>query len=208
MIQKESAMKTLKDQPVKLPSIHNWKTTDEDEIAKRRFRARAESLQVRNLDSRFPIFSNFTVKSGSGLTYSVEIRSVARRRFSCNCVDFRINALGTCKHIEATLLYLEARFNRVFHLAQKSDKGRLDVTPDLTSEKLRIEGLNGAPPRALAGIIDNDGFIRLEDPDEALALLQNARIPSLRISQDLAMRDISAGNVPSSGTPSCNTGKT
>jgi hypothetical protein len=85
----------------------------------RRFRAKAESLRVKNQDLRFPIFSNFTVKSGSGLTYSVEIRSVARRRFSCNCVDFRINALGTCKHIEATLLYLEARYSKIFRLAQK-----------------------------------------------------------------------------------------
>jgi superfamily II DNA or RNA helicase len=141
---------------------------------------------VRNLDPAFPIYSNFAVKSQSGLTYSVEIRSVSQRRFSCNCVDFRINALGACKHIEATLLHLEARYSKLFHLAQKNDKGRLDVTPDLTCEKLRIEELNGAPPRALTGIIDNDGLIRLEDPDEALALLQNARIPSLRISQDVA----------------------
>ncbi len=179
-------METLKDIQAKLPSIHNWKTTDEDEIAKRRFRAKSESLRVRNIDSRFPIFSNFTVKSASGLTYSVEIRSVAQRRFSCNCVDFRINALGTCKHIEATLLYLEARYNRVFRLAQKNDKGRLDVIPDPTCQKLRVEGLNGALPRAFAGIMDDDGFIRLEDPEEALALLRNARIPSLRISQEVA----------------------
>jgi superfamily II DNA or RNA helicase len=182
----ENVMEILKDHQVKLPSMHNWRTTDEEEIAKRRFRAKAESLRVRNIDSRFPIFSNFTVKSGSGLTYSVEIRSVAQRRFSCNCVDFRINALGTCKHIEATLLYLEARYNRIFRLAKKNDKGRPDVSPDLAFEKLRVEGLNGALPRALAGIIDDGGLIRLEDPEEALALLQNARIPSLRISQEVA----------------------
>ena len=34
-------MQTPKDQPVKLPSIQNWETTDEDEIAKRRFSAKA-----------------------------------------------------------------------------------------------------------------------------------------------------------------------
>jgi superfamily II DNA or RNA helicase len=179
-------MKKPKDQPAKLPSIHNWKTTDEDEIAKRRFRAKAESLRVHNMDSRFPIFSNFTVKSGSGLAYSVEIRSIAQRRFSCNCVDFRINRLGTCKHIEATLLYLEARFSRIFRLAQKGAKGRPDVVPDLPSDKLRLEGLAGVPPRALAKIMDADGFLLLEDPDEALALLRKTHIPSLRISQDVA----------------------
>jgi hypothetical protein len=92
-------MKKTEDLKAKLPSIHNWRTTDEEEIAKRRYRARTESLRVRNLDPRFPIFSNFAVKSGSGLTYTVEIRSVSQRRFSCDCVDFRINALGTCKHV-------------------------------------------------------------------------------------------------------------
>ena len=45
-----------------------------NEILRRRLRALEESFQIRNLDSRFPIFSNFTLKSGSGLTYSVEIR--------------------------------------------------------------------------------------------------------------------------------------
>jgi superfamily II DNA or RNA helicase len=179
-------MKTIKDSQAKLPAIHNWRTTDEEEIAKRRYRAKAEELRVKNSTPRFPIFSNFTVKSGSGLIYSVEIRSVARRQFSCNCVDFRINALGTCKHIEATLLYLEARFRRIFQLAQKNDKGRMDVIPDLSCDKLRVEGLNGALPRSFAGIVDAKGLLRIGDPEEALASLEKAQIPSLRISQDVA----------------------
>jgi len=39
-------METTRDQQVKPTSIHNWKTSDEDEIARRRHRARTESLQV------------------------------------------------------------------------------------------------------------------------------------------------------------------
>ena len=80
------------------------------------------------------------MKSGSGLTYTVEIRSVSQRRFSCNCVDFRINALGTCKHVEATLLHLEARHRRLFRQAQHNGAGRVDVVPDLMADALRIEG--------------------------------------------------------------------
>ena len=179
-------MKTTKDLPEKLPSVHNWRTSDEDEIARRRHRARMESLRVRNLDPRFPIFSNFAVKSGSGLTYTVEIRSVSRRRFSCNCVDFRINALGTCKHVEATLLYLEARHSRLFRQAQRNGAGRVDIVPDLVADALRIEGLNGKPPAALGKLIGEDGVIRTADPEEALALLQGTGIPSLRISQEVA----------------------
>jgi hypothetical protein len=63
------ASKVLKS---KVPSVHNWRTTDEDEIARRRLRAQVESILVRNLDPRFPIFSNFAAKSPSGLTYSVD----------------------------------------------------------------------------------------------------------------------------------------
>jgi superfamily II DNA or RNA helicase len=179
-------METTKDLQAKLPSIHNWRTTDEDEIAKRRYRAQTESLRVRNLDPAFPIYSNFAVKSESGLTYSVEIRSVSQRRYSCNCIDFRINALGTCKHIEATLLYLESRYRRLFAQAQKNDGGRVDVVPALTGEGLRIEALSDKLPRALTRRLDTNGILRIADPEEALSVLQSAGFPSLRISQEVA----------------------
>ena len=179
-------MGKTKDPGTKPPSIHNWRTSDEDEITRRRHRAQTESLRVRNLDPRFPIFSNFAVKSKSGLTYSVEIRSTSQRRFSCNCIDFRINALGTCKHVEATLLYLEARYRRLYSRAQKNGTERLDVVPDLASGALRIEGGNGRLPPALVRMVDGDGILRMEDPEEAVAKLQRTGIPSLRISQDVA----------------------
>jgi len=179
-------MKKTEDLQAKLPSIHNWRTTDEEEIAKRRYRARTESLRVRNLDPRFPIFSNFAVKSGSGLTYTVEIRSVSQRRFSCDCVDFRINALGTCKHVEATLLYLQARHRPLFRHAERNGAGRMDVVPDLMADALRIEGHDGKLPAALKPAVGETGLIRIADPEEALSILQGAGIPSLRISQDVA----------------------
>src|SRR5512138_3432304 len=97
-----------KTQPEKeVPSIHNWRTTDQDEINRRRARAQNEQFRIINKEPEHPIFSNFEVKSGSGLTYSVEIRDLRRRQFGCTCVDFRINGLGTCKHVEAVLLLLE-----------------------------------------------------------------------------------------------------
>jgi hypothetical protein len=61
----------------KLPSAHDWRTTDTDEINKRRLRAEQGSVVISDLEPRYPIFSSFRVKSGSGLTYSVEIRDVA-----------------------------------------------------------------------------------------------------------------------------------
>src|SRR5262245_9601831 len=100
-----------------IPSVHDWRTSDDDEINRRRWRAQNESFTITNDDPRHPIFSNFRVKSARGLAYSVEIRDVGQRQFACECVDFRINGLGTCKHVEAVLAYLEVRFKRLFKSA-------------------------------------------------------------------------------------------
>ena len=72
--------KTAKKVPkLKLPPAHDWRTTDTDEINKRRQRAREESFVITNATPAHPIFSNFRVQSGSGLTYSVEVRDLAAR---------------------------------------------------------------------------------------------------------------------------------
>src|SRR5262245_38091755 len=71
---------------------HDWRTSDQEEIERRRKRAEGESFRIGNVDSRHPVFSNFRVESGSGMTYSVEIRELSGREFACDCVDFRINA--------------------------------------------------------------------------------------------------------------------
>lgn len=81
-----------------MPSPHNWRTTDQDEINRRRARARSEEFRISNADPCYPIFSNFRVHSASGLTYSVEVRDVEQRQFACGCVDFRIN--GALLHCE------------------------------------------------------------------------------------------------------------
>ena len=69
---------------IKIPAPHDWRTTDDDEINKRRLRAREESFIISNVDPQHPVFSNFRVASGSGLTYSVEIRDLRQRQFACD----------------------------------------------------------------------------------------------------------------------------
>ena len=66
-----------------VPSVHNWRTTDLDEINRRKARAQAEEFRIANADPRHPIFSNFRIESGSGLTYSVEIRDLRQPQFAC-----------------------------------------------------------------------------------------------------------------------------
>jgi hypothetical protein len=178
-------METPDTLKAKLPSPHNWRTSDTDEINKRRYRAQTESLRVRNLDPHHPIFSNFEVKSGSGLSYSVEIRSVSQRRFSCDCVDFRINGLGTCKHVEAALLYLEARHRKLLRHAEQNGSSRIDIVPDLLSGTLKVEAAVADLPRQMDPLVGKDGRLLGDDPEQALEFLRDVQIPELRISQEV-----------------------
>src|ERR1043166_1472948 len=167
-----SAMATKPPVSIEVPSMHNWRTTDEDEVNRRRLRAQTEDFRIANADPRHPIFSNFRVKSGSGLTYSVEIRDVRQRQFGCDCVDFRINGLGTCKHVEAVLLHLQGRFRRLFEAAAKGRSSRLDVVPDAATNSVRLVNGNGSCPRAVKTWFDSDGVFRNGHLDEMMAALQ------------------------------------
>src|SRR2546422_8728189 len=142
---------------IKIPSPHDWRTTDTDEINKRRLRAREESFTISNVDPQHPVFSNFRVASGSGLTYSVEIRDLRQRQFACDCVDFRTNSLGTCKHVEAVLLHLEARFPRLFKAAQQKGPNRIEVVVDSNPEHLRVLNGPGELPDAPPKVVDTQG---------------------------------------------------
>lgn len=172
----------------KAPSAHNWRTSDEDEINRRRERAGSEEFRILNEQPKHPIFSNFKVSSMSGMTYRVEIRDIANRQFACECVDFSINGLGTCKHVEAVLLYLGARHKKLFHTAVREGSPRLDVLPDLATDSLRLGGLRGAVPRSLRPWFSKDGSHQNGAPHETLAeleRLQAAAVPELRLSQEL-----------------------
>ena len=181
-------MPKLAQKHIESPSQHNWRTTDEDEINRRRARAQTEAFQIINLEPRHPIFSNFRVSSGSGLTYSVEVRDLSARQFACECVDFRINGLGTCKHVEAVLLHLQARFRRLFTQAAKTGANRLEVIPDAASGSLRLLKRNGSLPGPLRKWFDADGYLRggaVEDAFSALEQLAANALPELRLSQEL-----------------------
>ena len=143
--------------PLNLPPSDDWRTTDQDEINRRRVRAREESPEVVNRDARFPIFSNFEVHSPSGITYGVEIRDLRARVFGCTCVDFRVNDLGTCKHIEAVLDYLENHRPPEYRAALLGGSDRIDLAPDHEAQTLRVERNADKLPRALRRMFDPDG---------------------------------------------------
>ena len=115
---------------VRLTRAYDWRTTDQDEIRLRKQRAREEQPRIRNLEPAHKIFSQFEVVSKSGMTYTVELRSLSHRAFSCTCTDFRVNGLGTCKHVEAVLLNIEARFPKIFADALRNGSDRIEAVCD------------------------------------------------------------------------------
>jgi SNF2 family DNA or RNA helicase len=98
-------------------------TDIQEQIERRRERARAEILKIANKGSH-PVFSQFEVKSVSGRTYRVEIRSLDEMQNSCTCPDYKSNLIGTCKHIEAVLIHLNEEYGqKLKELAEKRPRG-------------------------------------------------------------------------------------
>ena len=77
-----------------------WDTSDEDEIAVRKKRAKSGLFEIVNLFKKKDIFSTYDINN----SYTVELRSFEDDINSCSCPDFDTNRLGTCKHIEAVKL--------------------------------------------------------------------------------------------------------
>ncbi len=174
--------------PSRLPPVDDWRTSDQDEITRRRLRAREEQPEVVNRDARFPIFSDFEVHSQSGVTYAVEIRDLARRRFSCECVDFRVNGLGTCKHVEAVLDQLESRSAAAFAAASAGPSPRIDLVPDHEAQTLYVERNVERLPRPLRPLFDAEGLLSPGYlPEMALELWKDQPLPELRVSQEVGI---------------------
>ena len=171
-----------------LPPADDWRTTDQDEITRRRLRAREESPRIENRDERFPIFSNFNVHSQSGVTYSVEIRDLTRRQFSCECVDFRVNGLGTCKHVEACLDHLETVQALDYSAALANGSPRIDLAPDHAAQALRVERNLVRLPRPLRRLFDVEGrMIGGYLPEMGIEMWKGFAQPELRISQEVGI---------------------
>jgi SNF2 family DNA or RNA helicase len=174
------------DPPIPATEL-DWRTTDQEEIERRRQRARDERPRVVNRDPRHPIFSNFDVHSRSGVIYQVEIRDLAWDSFSCTCVDFRVNGLATCKHVEAVRLYLEEEAGDLLAIARASGSNRLDLVPDRQHESLRAEGDVRRLPKGLRRLFATDGKLHHDiSPESAVEAWRGAAEtePDLRVSQE------------------------
>ena len=168
-------------------SDSDWRTTDRDEIERRKYRAESETFGITNLNPRNRILSDFQVDSDSGLSYEVEIRGLGDRRFWCSCVDFNSNGLGTCKHVEAVLLLLQRRFPGLYRKAEKAgpDWPEIELSGEGPVLRMRLNGARVA--RSVKSLFEPDGRFRGDDYEEAMAVIRRAkqRGAVLRISREI-----------------------
>jgi len=86
-------------------------TAADEAIATRAKRGRTQvAVEHQGGDRWFGTWSAHTIsKDTMNRRYIVQIRALGERLNYCTCADFRVNRLGTCKHIEAVLHQLRKR---------------------------------------------------------------------------------------------------
>jgi len=91
--------------------------------------AAAQKFRITNIGDQ-PLYSDYEVYNPeSKKTYKVSIRDNISSFNYCSCPDFRINTLGTCKHVEYVLLS-KLRFKKYQKLitkAQRNDYSSLSI---------------------------------------------------------------------------------
>lgn len=108
MTPKATKRRKVKKTPAKVSRTRkpDKMSVEEWQIALRRQFGQEQNFSYKNLDEE-PIFSTFSVHNpASGGTYRVAIRSNGVGDNFCTCPDFKVNTLGTCKHIEWLLAKL------------------------------------------------------------------------------------------------------
>jgi hypothetical protein len=134
--------------------VLGWRTSDEDEIALRRWRGRTEILDVARNDPEQGFFGLFRARSASGGAYEVEIRSLDKPINSCGCIDHRVNGLGTCKHVEGVLAALPRGKARAFRAAAAEGSPKIEVFLDRRAATPTIAWPSHADEAALAAARD------------------------------------------------------
>ena len=169
-----------------LPPSTDWRTTDEQELLKRRLRAEEESFAITNLDPAHPVFSEFSVRSGSGMTYFVEIRDWTAPAHRCSCTDFRINGLGTCKHAEAVRAHLRKTRREAVRAAEAGGSPRVDIVLAESGDTLKVERNIARLGTSLRSLFDKAGRLDSHaDPGAVVARLDRSRSKYLRVSREV-----------------------
>lgn len=162
---------------VKKPSFLGWATSDEDEMARRRERARTEKMTCRKLNPDQGVYGEYDITGASRRTYRVEIRALVEPINSCSCRDFQVNGLGTCKHIEVAVRRLS---NRTRAGERRAGSRVNEVYLDTSGQRVRWRPPNGQSSSRRAHSLLNpyfDSAGRLRgDPNQSLMALRQALV--------------------------------
>ena len=151
-----------------------------DEAIKLRIKRAKSEVQVHSVDG-VPWFGTWrasSINSAFSREYTVNIRSLGKRRNYCSCPDFAGNQLGTCKHIEAVLhkIQKDAEYERYkarpapipyVYLAWDHDDAPLiclNRAPDINSDLEHI----------LSDFFGSDGRFTARMPDDFFRFMDMA----------------------------------
>ena len=84
-------------------SLEEW------QVALRKQFVTDKSFVVKKLDGHAVFCDYYVYNPETKNTYKVAIRNNDQVMNYCSCLDFKTNHLGTCKHIEAVLLGIQAK---------------------------------------------------------------------------------------------------
>lgn len=145
-----------------------------------RKRRGAHDVEVAHIagDPTFGTWQAWTGKSKQ--RWTVEMRSGSERINLCDCPDFAMNRLGTCKHIEAVLHALGPTARKGWADSRRADSTAIvylawdvDAAPRL---RLRRPGRQGQDDlnALLDAHFDGDGFLKVAPPEGLDAFAQAA----------------------------------
>ncbi len=182
-------------------SPQGWRTSDQDEIERRRQRGIAEPGRIEKVNTGLsvtdPFYGDYRVSSDSGGSYDVEIRALAEAINTCGCPDHTVNRLGTCKHIEAVLHKLTKGKKRLFCVAAEEGSPLVEIFLDRCDEQIKIRWPQRNRPHSrlrnlLEPFFSTDGTL-LKDADSAMPQLHRQLADSskalrdkVRVSQHIA----------------------
>ena len=166
-------------------------TVDEWQAALRKQFAAEQDFEIENIGEH-PVFSDFEVYNPqSGKTYKVSIRDNQHSHNFCSCPDFKVNGLGTCKHIENVLLTLKNKKSnwKYFNQTQPQSYSSLSIYYG-KERKLRLKpgSTNGQKIKQLFHpIMDRNGFIQPEKLTEIESYIREATAidPDFRVYPDV-----------------------
>ncbi len=141
-------------------SFEEWQT-----ILRQQF-STEQKFSIKNIGSH-KVYSDFEVRNPlTKRVYKVAIRSQTTGLNFCSCPDFKVNNLGTCKHIEHVFNFIKSKKNLVKILNEGLERDYSSVTLKYGNERkivLRVGRYNANEIKKLANTFFDKDFILKEE---------------------------------------------